>query len=138
MLRFYLFAIVILALFSSCQSYKKMHKDAVLVDTHNDVLSSVTMKGISIEQDLTGKAQSDIARFKKGGVDIQVFSIFCDEKFGKDTAFKFANIEIDSLHAIVGRNPDKMMMVTNPDQLNQAVAQNKIGCMIGVEGGHMI
>ena len=138
MLRFYLFAIVILALFSSCQSYKKIHKDAVLVDTHNDVLSSVTMKGMNIEQDLTGKAQSDIARFKKGGVDIQVFSIFCDEKFGKDTAFKFANIEIDSLYAIVRRNPVRMMMVTDPLQLQDAVRQHKLGCMIGVEGGHMI
>src|SRR6476660_5888729 len=138
MLRNFLTSFCFLLFLYSCQSYKKIHKDAILVDTHNDVLSSVTMKGMSIEQDLTGKAQSDIARFKKGGVDIQVFSIFCDEQFGKDTAFKFANIEIDSLHAIVGRNPDKMMMVTNPDQLNQAVAQNKIGCMIGVEGGHMI
>ena len=131
-------SLCLIALLASCQSYKKIHKEAVLIDTHNDVLSSVTMNGLSIEHDLTGKAQSDIARFKKGGVDVQVFSIFCDEKFGKDTAFKFANIEIDSLYAIVNRNPGKMMMVTNPGQLQEAVNQKKLGCMIGVEGGHMI
>src|SRR6478609_10138424 len=134
-MRIFLLASVFLL---SCQSYKSLHRDAVVIDTHNDVLSSATMKGLNIENDLSGKTHSDIARFKKGGVDVQVFSIFCDERFGKDTAFKFANIEIDSLYAIVGRNPDKMMMVTNTDQLNRAVAQNKIGCMIGVEGGHMI
>jgi len=120
------------------QSYQKLHNKAIVIDTHNDVLSTVTMKGLNIENDLTGKSHSDIARFKKAGMDIQVFSIFCDERFGKDTAFKYANIEIDSLYGIVGRNQDKMMIVTNPKQLQQAVKQKKLGCMMGVEGGHMI
>jgi membrane dipeptidase len=127
-----------LAVSASAQSYQKIHDKAIVVDTHNDVLSTVTMKGLNIENDLTGQSHSDIARFKKGGVDIQVFSIFCDERFGKDTAYKFANIEIDSLYAIVSRNPGKMMMVTNPKELMQAVKQKKLGCMMGVEGGHMI
>ena len=108
------------------------------MDTHNDVLSSATMKGLNIENDLTGRTHSDIERFKKGGVDVQVFSIFCDERFGKDTAFKFANIEIDSLYAIAGRNPDKLVMVSTPADLQEAVAQKKLACMMGVEGGHMM
>ncbi|RYF84579.1 MAG: membrane dipeptidase, partial [Chitinophagaceae bacterium] len=124
--------------FLSCQSYKSLHKKAIVIDTHNDVLSSATMKGWNIENDLTGKTHSDLARFKKGGIDVQVFSIFCDERFGKDTAFKYANREIDSLYAIAGRNDDRMMMVSNPSQLQQAVKENKLACMMGVEGGHMM
>lgn len=124
--------------FFSCQPYQSLHRKAVVIDTHNDVLSSATMKGINIENDLSGRTHSDIARFKKGGVDVQIFSIFCDERFGKDTAFKFANLEIDSLYGIVGRNGDKMMMVFNPDELQRSIAQKRLGCMIGVEGGHMI
>jgi membrane dipeptidase len=81
----------------SCQSYKQLHRQAVVVDTHNDVLTTATMRGLIIDTDLSGRTHSDIGRFKKGGVDAQVFSIFCDERFGKDTAFKYANIEIDSL-----------------------------------------
>jgi membrane dipeptidase len=123
---------------AAAQSWQKIHDKAIVIDTHNDVLSTVTMKGLNIENDLTGLSHSDIARFKKGGMDIQVFSIFCDERFGKDTAYKYANIEIDSLYAIVGRNPGKMMMVTSPKELQQAVKQNKLGCMMGVEGGHMM
>lgn len=122
----------------TAQAYKKLHEKAVLVDTHNDVLSSATMRGLDISQDLRGKTHSDLARFKEGGVDVQVFSIFCDERFGKDTAFKFANIEIDSLYAITARNPDKMAMVFTPKQLDWAVKQHKLATMIGVEGGHMI
>lgn len=124
--------------FLSCQSYKSVHKKALVVDTHNDVLSTATMKGLRIEDNLRGKTHSDLARFKKGGVDVQIFSIFCDERFGRDTAFKFANIEIDSLYAIAARNQNRMQVVTTPAQLLQAVAQNKLACMMGVEGGHMM
>ncbi|MFL5808451.1 MAG: dipeptidase [Flavisolibacter sp.] len=134
----YLTVLLLLPAFAFSQSYKKLHDKAIVIDTHNDVLSGVTMHGLNIENDLGTKSHSDIARFKKGGVDIEVFSIFCDERFGKDTAFRQANIEIDSLYAIVKRNPDKMMIVTNPAQLKQAVKEKKLGCMIGVEGGHMI
>jgi len=130
--------LVFLPVIAFAQAYQKIHDKAIVIDTHNDVLSTVTMRGLNIENDLTSSSHSDISRFKKGGVDIEVFSIFCDERFGKDTAFKYANIEIDSLYAIVSRNPNKMMIVANPKELQKAVKQKKLGCMMGVEGGHMI
>src|SRR3954466_9432285 len=136
--KFFICFILLSPLFCVAQSYKKIHDKAIVVDTHNDVISGVTLKGLNIENDLTGKSHSDINRFKKGGIDVQIFSIFCDERFGKDTAFKQANIEIDSLYAIVNRNSDKMIMVSTPEQLQQAVSQDKLACMMGVEGGHMI
>ena len=136
--KFYCCFFIFLSSIASAQSYQKIHNKAIVVDTHNDVLSSVTMKGLNIENDLRGKSHSDIARLRKGGVDVQVFSIFCDERFGKDTAFKFANIEIDSLYAIVSRNRDKMAIVTNPKELQKTVKEKKLACMMGVEGGHMI
>lgn len=138
MIKIFSCLLLFLSIAASAQSYKKLHDEAIVIDTHNDVLSEVVMKGMNIETDLTGKSQSDIARFKKGGVDVQVFSVFCDERFGRDTAYKYANQEIDSLYAIVSRNQDKMMIVSNPQQLQQAVQQKKLGCMMGVEGGHMM
>ncbi len=45
---------------------------------------------------------------------------------------------MDSLYAIVKRNPDKMQIVTTPAELQTAVKQKKLACMMGVEGGHMI
>jgi len=134
----YIAMLLLFSIASMAQAYQKLHYKSTLADSHNDVLSTATMRGLNIEQDLTGKTHSDLARFKKGGVDIQVFSIFCDERFGKDTAFKFANIEIDSLYAIAGRNPGLMTMVRTAAQLKKAVRQHKLACMPGVEGGHMI
>ncbi|HKP31191.1 MAG TPA: dipeptidase [Chitinophagaceae bacterium] len=116
----------------------KIHFKSVLIDTHNDVISTITMKGMNVEDDLKGKAHSDLARFKQGGVDVQIFSIFCDERFGKDTAYKYANIEIDSLYAIVKRNSDKIQIATNNKEIKSALKNGKIAAMMGVEGGHMI
>lgn len=120
------------------QSDKKLHFKSIVVDTHNDFLSSVTMNGLKIEDDLTGKAHSDFARFNKGGIDVQVFSIWCDAHYGRGTAFNYANIEIDSLYAIASRNPDRIEIVRTPKELNSCVKRNKLAAIIGVEGGHMI
>src|SRR5689334_17165612 len=83
----------------SC-SYKRVHRNAFLVDTHNDLLSSVTLEGKNIEDNLKGKSHSDLGRMKKGGIDLQVFSIFCDETYHNGTAFNRAIREMDSLTAI--------------------------------------
>jgi membrane dipeptidase len=120
------------------QSYKKLHEKAIVIDTHNDFISTGIEKGKSFDQDLKGMTHSDLNRMKQGGIDVQVFSIFCDENYGKGTAFAFANREIDTLYATVARNPDRMMIVRNSKDLQAAVSSGKLGAMIGVEGGHMI
>jgi membrane dipeptidase len=118
------------------QSYKKIHDKAIVVDTHNDILMRAVDLGIAFDQDLTGTTHSDLARWKKGGLDVQVFSVFCegDEK----NPFAYANREMDTLDAIVKRNPDKIAEVKNYAELLKAVKQHKMAAMFGVEGGHMI
>ncbi|HEX9512432.1 MAG TPA: dipeptidase [Puia sp.] len=123
---------------ANAQPYRKLHDKAIVVDTHNDVLTTATLKGMDIGTNLTGKTHSDLERFRKGGVDVQVFSIFCDDHYGVGSAYREANREIDSLYAIAGRNRDKMEIVTDAAGLEQAVKHHKLAAMMGVEGGHMI
>ena len=75
--RYILFALALLmttTIFS--QKYKKIHSDAVLVDTHNDFPSASIEKKVSLDSDLLGKTHTDLARLRHGGVDVQIFSIF--------------------------------------------------------------
>jgi membrane dipeptidase len=119
------------------QTPMQIHQKAILVDTHNDILSNILIT----KQDI-GKLQStgnfDLVRAKEGGLDGQMFSVWCGEEYGKGTAFAFANREIDSLYALIARNPDKITLVRNAKELNAAVKHQKMAAMIGVEGGHMI
>jgi membrane dipeptidase len=118
------------------QSYEKIHSDAIMADTHNDFLSKTTDYGFVFDTDLKGKTHSDLARLKQGGVDVQLFSVFCDGD--KKEPYAFANRQMDSLDAVLKRNPDKIVKVANSKELYKAVKQNKIVAMFGVEGGHMI
>ena len=120
------------------QSIDKLHRKSIIADTHNDILSIVVSKGYNIDDDLTGKTHTDTRRLLNSGVDIQVFSIFCDERFGKGSAFNYALREIDSLDAIAARNPGKIVLVNSPYDLRKALKEKKIGALKGVEGGHMI
>jgi membrane dipeptidase len=123
---------------TSAQHVQRLHKKAIVIDTHNDFLSTGIEKNKSFDMQLKGTTHSDLERMKTGGIDVQVFSIFCDENYGNGTAYAFANREIDSLYAVVERNPSKMMIVKTPEELSTAVKSGKLGSMIGVEGGHMI
>jgi membrane dipeptidase len=121
----------------TAQQASEIHARAILIDTHNDALSNqlITKVDLAKRQDV---GNLDLVRAKIGGLDAQVFSVWCGEEYGKGTAFKFANREIDSLYALIGRNPDKIVLVRNSAELKKAVAQKKLAAMIGVEGGHMI
>ena len=132
--------LLLLTLFFSqqiiAQSYKKIHRKAIVVDTHNDILMKAADKGIVFDKDLTGITHTDLARYKKGGLDVQFFSVYCDGDL--KNSYAYANREMDSLDALVARNPDRIVKVFNYNELLQTVKPHKIAAMFGVEGGHMI
>jgi membrane dipeptidase len=121
---------------ASAQSYQQIHDKAIVIDGHNDILSHNADSGYSFDQNLSGKTNIDMRRMRLGGIDVQVFSVWCNGQ--KKRPFAYANRQIDTLYAWIARNPSKIEMIHTPDELMQSVKQNKLGAMIGVEGGHMI
>lgn len=115
---------------------ERIHQKAILIDTHNDIITAVIEKKLSMDSDLKGKTQSDLTRFKKGGVDVQFFSVWSDGMKAKP--YEWANEEIDTLYAVAARNPDKIKIVANSKELRQTVKAKKIAALFGLEGGHMI
>ncbi len=121
---------------ANAQSYQKIHDKAILVDTHNDILAKVLETGFLLDQDLTGKTQSDLNRWKKGGMDVQFFSIWSDGN--RLSPFAYAMRQMDSLDAVIKRNPDKIEKVATVKQIMKTVRRKKIAAMFGIEGGHQI
>ncbi len=128
--------LLLLPSFVFAQKYKKIHTAALLVDTHNDIPSSAIEKNVAFDANLKGKTHSDLNRMFQGGVDAQMFSIFCDGE--QKDPYNYANREIDSVYEWVRRNPNRMMMVYNPADLQTAINQKKLATLLGMEGGHMI
>jgi len=120
----------------SAQSFQKIHDKAIFIDTHNDFLTKAWYYGFSFDNELSTKTHSDLTRLKRGGIDMQFFSIWSDGKEGH--SFNLANRQMDSLDAVLKRNPDKIVKVANSAALYKAVKQKKIAAMFGIEGGHFI
>jgi membrane dipeptidase len=118
------------------QSYQKIHRKAIVVDTHNDILTQVMERGVALDTDLTGITYSDLYRWKKGGLDVQFFSVWSDGN--QANPFQFALRQMDTLDAVAKRNPEKIAEVSNSKELYKVVKQHKIAAMFGIEGGHQI
>lgn len=123
-------------LLAGCSSYKQIHQNALVVDTHNDILTAAFEGNYRLDDDLVGKTHSDLQRFAKAGIDVQIFSVWCDGK--KMDPFRYANEQIDTLMATIQRNPGRVMLVNSSSDIADAQRSGKLAAMIGVEGGHMI
>ena len=121
---------------SESKTFEEIHNQAIFVDSHNDILLQTMGKGYIIDHDLTGKTHSDLDRMKVGGLDVQFFSVWSDGN--QKNPYNFANTQIDSLDAVIKRNPNKIIKVANTKELLNTVTQNKIAALIGLEGGHQI
>ena len=112
------------------------YKKAIVIDTHNDFPTTSIEKKVSLDQNLKGITHSDLDRLQTGGVDVQIFSIWCD---GDEAhPYQMAIRQMDSVYEWSRRNPEKMSMAFTLQQMKKGVRQHKLVAMMGVEGGHMI
>ena len=132
----FLISILIISNWAFGQKYKRIHRKAILIDTHNDFPSASIEKKVSFDDNLLGKTHSDLVRMRTGGVDAQVFSIFCGPE--QQQPYAFANRQIDSVYEWARRAPNRMVLVRTPSELRKAIREKRLASLLGVEGGHMI
>jgi membrane dipeptidase len=122
-----------------------IHDRAFVIDLHNDVME--VMSGSNFSYQLSdrhiftrnGDPQTDIPRYRDGGVDGQVFSIWIDPNAYASTAyFSTAMKFLDSLKAQAKRNSNDMGLVVRADSIDSNNRQKKISGVVVVEGGHCI
>jgi len=132
-----LFSIVLYSTVNA-QTASHFHKKVILADTHNDVLSSGVLDGVDISNRVN-TGHSDLVRWQEGGVDIQFFSVWTDQKPRNSSGFFHDALqEIDSLYRLIKRNPGKMLLAKTYTDVRKGLRQHKLVSLIGVEGGHMI
>lgn len=132
----FLVLLFIISIGAVSQKYKRIHRKAILIDTHNDFPSASIEKKVSFDDNLFGKTHSDLVRMRSGGVDAQIFSIFCGPE--QQQPYAYANRQIDSVYEWARRAPNRMVIVRTPSELRKAVREKRLASLLGVEGGHMI
>lgn len=125
----------------------KLHKDAIVLDTHIDVPLKMVQPGWNIAErhpapvrGQFNKAAShvDIPRMQEGGLDGLFFSIYMSGRITGPEAVKRSLELIDTVRQAALKNPDKMVLATTVADIRRAHQQGKIAALMGMEGGHMI
>lgn len=117
------------------RDYLKLHYDAIVVDSHNDFIWQVYDKGADFKG--TSFTQSDLPRFRSGGVDVQFFAVWIPMKEVKNS-FSFVKGQISRLNQIAESNANDLEFAKSYDEIMSVLAKNKICGLIGVEGGTAI
>ena len=116
----------------------RVHRSAILIDTHNDVTSS-TVAGLDIGKPNTDH-MTDIPRMKKGGMGAQFFAVYVSASYveGNHSANRTLQMIDTVRHDIINGHPDDFLLATTAADVQRAHRQHKIAALLGIEGGHAI
>ena len=114
----------------------QLHYDAIVIDTHNDILMPVMMENADMTKE-TSSTQSDLIKWQKGGLDVQVFSIYVPERY-KSNHFAYAMKLIDKLEKTSRDYPDLLYLTHSYDSLIANVNKGRLVGLMGVEGGDVV
>ena len=116
----------------------RVHRSALLIDTHNDVPSR-TVEGFDIGSH-SGTGHTDITRLKEGGVGAQFFAVYVASSYvtGNRSANRTLQMIDTVRHDIIDRYPDDFLLATTANGIEEAHRRGKIAALMGIEGGHAI
>ncbi len=112
-------------------------RDAILIDTHDDVPSK-TVDGYNIATP-NKKGQTDLARMK-GFLGAEFFAVYVGAEYvdGNHSANRALQM-IDTVRTdVIGAHPNDFVFATTADEIVAAHNRHKIAALMGIEGGHAI
>jgi len=115
----------------------KIHKDAIVVDTHLDAPDQLFKKFTDVAQK-GATDHFDIPRARDGGLTAPFFSIYVPAGLADHGAAHHALELIDITHRVVDAHPKDLTLAVSVADIRAAKQANKIGILMGIEGGHAI
>ncbi|MFE7560700.1 dipeptidase [Kitasatospora sp. NPDC057500] len=115
-----------------------------VVDGHNDLPWAMReqvgydLDALDLAADQSARLHTDLARLTAGGVGAQFWSVYVPSRLAGDHAVSATLEQIDFVHALVGRFPDRLRLALTAEDLEAARAEGRIASLIGAEGGHSI
>jgi membrane dipeptidase len=118
----------------------KLHREAIVIDTHNDITSPMTDEGFDLgARDTSGKLQTDIPRMKEGGLDAEFFAIYVSASYARNGgSARRAMDMIDGVYEQARRHPESLEMAFTSDDIRRIHKTGRVAALMGIEGGHAI
>jgi len=119
-------------------SARLLAQKALIVDTHIDVPERLNEGWADVTR-ATADGDFDYERARQGGLDIPFMSIYTPSELqATGGSFQHANQSIDRVEALVGRAPEKFIIVRSPAEAEKAQSRGMIGMAMGMENGSPI
>ncbi len=134
----FLLGFAALARKAAAEDAERIHRELLLIDTHNDAPLRV-IAGVDIGQ-RSAKGHTDLPRLREGGVGAVFFAAWVSPRYVPlNQAARRALELIDVIrHDIVGRHPEHFELALSAADVEAARRRGKIAVLIGIEGGHAI
>jgi membrane dipeptidase len=112
-------------------------RDAILIDTHNDV-PSLTVDGYDIAKPNV-HGMTDLPRMR-GYLGAEFFAVFVDAEYVKGNHSANRTLQmIDTVRTdVIAKHPNDFVFATTADEIERAHREHKIAALMGIEGGHAI
>ena len=107
-----------------------LHRDAVVVDAHNDLLMSVVSR--PPDQWASFFRSHWLPQLRSGGVDVQVLPVFIDDEFRPEGALRETLRMIEAAHRVAEANADEVVLCTTPADI--ADRDGRIALVLALEG----
>lgn len=108
-----------------------------IVDGHNDSLLDVFHGRRSLGV-VSETGQADFPRLLEGGVKVQFFAVFIESQFKPHGAVLRAMEGIEFFYRELEKNPHMVHLIRTAKDLEQVLAQGKLGAVLTVEGGEAL
>src|SRR3977135_3873341 len=116
-----------------------IHRRAIVIDTHNDVTTTMTNDNYDLGGTPPAPYRTSLARMKQGGQTAEFFSLYIKPWYVTHGGAARRTLDmIDSVYRAVERHPKDLMFAATSADIRRAKAQNKIACLLGITGGHAI
>lgn len=116
-----------------------IQRRAIVIDTHNDVTTPMTNDDYDLSGTPPTPYRTSIDRMKQGGLSAEFFSLYIKPWYVANGGAARRTLDmIDSVYRAVERHPNDLVFATSAADIRRAKKQNKIACLLGIEGGHAI
>jgi len=121
----------------------KLHRESIVVDTHDDVTSTILEDGFDLGKP-DGKTATDLPKMRAGGIGAEFFSIYVDPRFYLHPSAhdggpaRRALDMIDVTYQQIERHQQDLVFAGTVDDIRRAKRDGKIAILMGIEGGYAI
>jgi membrane dipeptidase len=115
---------------------RTLHRDALVVDTHNDLILLVDHFDRRGERGHFGEFW--LPELRAGGVGVQVLPICIEEWFQSEGGLRRTLLLVERIHELAAEHAGDVAVCLTGTDVDAAVAAGKIALVIALEGAHGI